>query len=99
MRGVTTGMLRTHYQDWLFQINHRKGRHLTDEELANEMNREHPMGKPIPPSQVRSIRRRYNAGSQRHGPPADGSESFPYDENRQKYAYPRTGWRRDDQDI
>ena len=72
MKGKTTGMLRTRFQDWLFEINDRPKRRLTDDELSREMNREHPMGKQIPPKQVRSIRSRYNAGSQYHGPPPSG---------------------------
>jgi len=72
MRGVTTGMLRTAYQNWLFEVNDRPDRRFPDDVLAAEMNREHPRGKPIPPEQVRSIRARYNAWSQHHGPPKGG---------------------------
>ena len=94
MEGVTTGMFRKPYQDWLFEVNDQPDRRLADDEIAAEMNREHPMGKPIPPEHVRSIRARYNAGSQEHGPPPPGcGPSYPYDENGQ-YRYPRTGWRR-----
>jgi hypothetical protein len=93
MKGVTTGMLRTPYQDWLFEMNDRDDRRLADDKIAVAMNEEHPMGKPIPPEQVRSIRARYNAGSQGHGPPPTGRPSYPYDENGQ-YRYPSTGWRR-----
>ena len=93
MRGVTTGMLRTAYQDWLFEVNDRPNRRFADDVLAGMMNKEHPMGKPIPPEQVRSIRTRYNAGSQNHGPPKSGRPSYPYNENKRQYRYPRTGWR------
>ena len=39
MRGVTTGMLRTAYQDWLFEVNDRPDRRFPDDVLAAEMNR------------------------------------------------------------
>ena len=93
MRGVTTGMLRTAYQDWLFEMNDRSDRRFADDVLAGMMNKEHPMGKPIPPEQLLSIRARYNAGSQNHGPPKSGRLSYPYDENKRQCRYRRTGWR------
>ena len=93
MRGVTTGMLRTPYQDWLFEVNDRPDRRFPDDVLADEMNKEHPTGKPIPPEQVRSIRARYNAGSRHPVLPKNGRPSYPYDENGRQYRYSRTGWR------
>ena len=93
MRGVTTGMLRMTYQDWLFEVNDRPDRRFPDDVLADEMNKEHPTGKPIPPEQVRSIRARYNAGSRHPVLPKNGRPSYPYDENGRHYRYPRTGWR------
>ncbi len=78
MKGVATGMARMQYQDWLFEVNDRPDRRLTDDELAQEMNREHPLGKAIPGSQVQSIRACYNAGRNGHGPPRNGKLSHRY---------------------
>lgn len=63
----------TKFQDFLLAINDRPERQLTDEELSEAMAEEHPGNKRIPPDfrmpdSVRSIRRRYNIGSQNHGP-------------------------------
>jgi hypothetical protein len=79
MKGVTTGMARMQYQDWLFEVNDRPDRRLTDGEIAEEMNREHPTGKRIPAAQVQSIRACYNAGRNGHGPPPGGRQSHRYD--------------------
>ena len=34
MKGVTTGMARMQYQDWLFEVNDRPDRRLADGEIA-----------------------------------------------------------------
>ncbi len=78
MKGVTTGMARMQYQDWLFEVNDEPDRRLTDAALAKEMNREHPMGIRIPGKQVQSIRACYNAGRNGHRPPRNGRQSHRY---------------------
>jgi len=98
LRGITTGMLRMRYQDWLLAENDHPDRRLSDDLIADAMNREHPTGKRIPAEDIRGIRGHYNAGRQGHGPPRDGRLSYPYDERGRQYRYPRTGWRRDDRE-
>ena len=69
------------FQDFLFEINDRLDRRLTDEELSEAMQEEHPSGKRISADfreqvSVRTVRRRYNINSQRHGPAPN--QSWPY---------------------
>lgn len=71
--GYSSVMGITRFQDFLFNINDRPDRLLTDEELSAAMHEEHPSGRTISPDHrdavsVRTVRRRYNTGSQGHGP-------------------------------
>ncbi len=79
--GYTQTMGITKFQDFLFEINDRLDRRLTDEELSEAMQEEHPSGKRISADfreqvSVRTVRRRYNINSQRHGPAPN--QSWPY---------------------
>jgi len=79
--GYSRNLGITRFQDLLFAVNDLPDRRRTDEELSHEMREEYPRGKPIPadyrdPRSVRTIRRRYNIGSQHHGPAA--KQSRPY---------------------
>ena len=68
-KGLTTGMYRMKYQDWLFDVNDESDRRFADDAIAKQMNREHPTAKKIPAEDVRGIRGHYNAGRQGHAPP------------------------------
>ena len=89
---VTMGI--TKFQDFLFEINDLPGRQLTDEELSAAMHEEHPDGKVISADyrkavSIRTVRRRFNTGSQKHGP--SKSLSWPYwseNGNRVRRPYP-----------
>jgi len=98
-KGITTGMYRMKYQDWLFDVNDELDKRFADDEIAKQMNLEHPTAKKIPAEDVRGIRTHYNAGRQGHGPPRNERMSYPYDENKQQYRYPKEGWRRDDKNL
>lgn len=79
--GYDEGIGITKFQDFLFAINDKPERRLTDEELSAAMHEEHPGGKIISPDyrqqvSVRTVRRRYNTGSQNHGPAP--RQSWPY---------------------
>ena len=72
-RGYSEDMGITRFQDFLFEINDLPERQLTDEELSAALHEEHPTGRRISPDyrepvSVRTVRRRYNTGSQNHGP-------------------------------
>jgi hypothetical protein len=82
--GKTTGMGVTEYQDFTFRNN--DDRRLTDEELSDDWRREFPKSKYVPPRQIPSIRRRYNIGSQGHGPAFRWS--YPYRPDKTPYEYP-----------
>lgn len=71
--GYSPDMGITRFQDFLFEINDRPERQLTDTELSEEMHDEHPMGVIIHSDfrekrSVRTVRRAYNIGTQNHGP-------------------------------
>jgi len=79
--GYDPSMGITKFQEFLFAINDDPDRQLTDEELSAAMSEEHPNGKVIPPAyehpaSIRTVRRRYNTGSQGHGPAK--RQSWPY---------------------
>jgi hypothetical protein len=92
--GYDVGMGITRFQDFLFSINDRPERQLTDEELSAEMHEEHPLGRRISADyrervSVRTVRRRYNSGTQNHGPAS--TQSWPYwleNGKRVRHAYP-----------
>ena len=71
--GYSTEMGVTKFQDFLYEINDRPERQRIDEELSEEMHEEHPEKKIIHADyrkerSVHSVRRRYNTGTQGHGP-------------------------------
>ena len=79
--GYNVNMGITRFQDFLFAINDRPERQLTDQELSAAMHEEHPAGRRISSDyregvSVRTVRRRYNTGSQNHGPAP--TPSWPY---------------------
>lgn len=82
--GRTTGMGVTQYQDWTFATN--DDRRLTDQQISDDWHREFPEAKHNSANDVRDIRRRYNIGSQGHGPAKIWS--YPYDEQGRRYMYP-----------
>ena len=92
--GYSPVMGITKFQDFLFEVNDRPERQRTDTELSEEMHQEHPLGVRIHSDiretrSVRTVRRRYNTGTQNHGPAR--KLSLPYwNENgsRIRRAYP-----------
>ena len=71
--GYSPEMGITKFQDCLFEINDRRERQRTDTELSDEMHQEHPLGVTIysdfrETRSVRTVRRRFNTGTQNHGP-------------------------------
>ena len=92
--GYRQDMGITRFQDFLFEINDRPERQRTDTEMSDEMHQEHPLGVIIHSDyreqrSVRTVRRRYNTGTQNHGPAK--TLSLPYwSENgrRSRRAYP-----------
>ena len=92
--GYSPEMGITKFQDFPFEINDRPERQRTDTELSEEMHQEHPLGVTIHSDfrekrSVRTVRRRFNTGTQHHGPTK--KLSIPYwNENgrRIRRAYP-----------
>jgi len=79
--GYSQELGTTKFQDFLFEINDLPERQLTDDELSAAMREEHPTGILIHADygerrSVRTVRRRYNTGTQGHGPAA--KQSLPY---------------------
>jgi hypothetical protein len=79
-RGATTRGTREEFRRWLFPVNEE--RRLADAQLAEEWNREFPLGRRMTAKRIAEERRLYNTGYPHHGYATVWSWAYDGDRNR-----------------